>query len=79
MNYSFMILIKILFDKPLFIASTKETFPNRVVGYSVISLAVCACFQQNTLLVLNFAGLYFAFFAIVKNITKLKSHGNKSL
>ena len=45
MNYSFTILIKILFDKTLFIASTKETLPNRVVGYSVISLEGCACSQ----------------------------------
>ena len=71
MNYLFMILIKILFDKTLFIASTKETLPNRLVGYSVISLAVHVPSKIPYWFLIS-PVFNFAFFAIVKKRNEIK-------
>ena len=71
MNYLFMILIKILFDKTLFIASTKETLPNRLVGYSVISLAVHVPSKIPYWFLIS-PVFNFAFFAIVKKHNEIK-------
>ena len=64
-------LIKILFDKTLFIASTKETLPNRLVGYSVISLAVHVPSKIPYWFLIS-PVFNFAFFAIVKKHNEIK-------